>query len=532
LDRHQRDRSNTFGVDGDKIIYTAAGTSLVLIAKLEGEPMSRRAYNRRFAEAQRQTILSVEKHPLRFLLDKNGNWEARSHLSEDHGIQIGHLTSLHSGAPERLALQDAFFNQQANWRGEQLGVIFETTAVLIGGVPVESQTALAYERAGDLPEGTVAAAPPCLGWSPVYGYEPEPAPIANSMTSHPEFSKLEELESVLSGDAVPHIHIHLDVPQIDLSIPLGVGGTDDIPYYPLPPSPMTLALGIATDGLVSDPGLLPEGAQQTPPHLDVEVGNLRPVDEFDVRVVAGGHEFIGTLGEVETVAGALFFGPAYCLSAGTLYGAKAMFDSLLANHESRDSEGVNPHDPDLTAPSGPPGDPVVDDQGEGAPPAPPSDYNLPDSFTSNQMDTPSANDYAGSTLDPTDGGLPIGGLNDFAAIQNLVVGGLGGTASHDSDPSCGMSLGSVSNAQGDVNTAIFDRPHLEQEHEQFTQPGHDGASDNSAVVHQTLSLDIATDGISLAHHEPPPLVLPLDSSGVGPAHDAPSDIVNHLIGDL
>jgi hypothetical protein len=77
-----------------------------------------------------------------------GNWIARSHLSESPTVQAGHLTSRFSGAAERFALEDAFFNQLSSCTGESKGAIFFKTAVDVGGVPVEARTAEMWRRLG------------------------------------------------------------------------------------------------------------------------------------------------------------------------------------------------------------------------------------------------------------------------------------------------------------------------------------------------------------------------------------------------
>jgi Bacterial toxin 5 len=97
-------------------------------------------------------ILADPQHPLRFLINpKTQNWRARSHLSQDPTVQAGHLTSRHSGEPERFAIEDAFFNQASSNKGETQGAIFRKQAVEIGGVPVELRTALQYQRLGKIP---------------------------------------------------------------------------------------------------------------------------------------------------------------------------------------------------------------------------------------------------------------------------------------------------------------------------------------------------------------------------------------------
>lgn len=105
-----------------------------------------------FMDRARRTIADDPSHPLRFLIDpKTGAWRGRSHLSEEPGVQAGHMVSRHSGAPETFAVEDAFFNQVSNWRGETQGAVFEKPAVEVGGIPVEGRTASMWQRLGMIP---------------------------------------------------------------------------------------------------------------------------------------------------------------------------------------------------------------------------------------------------------------------------------------------------------------------------------------------------------------------------------------------
>jgi hypothetical protein len=86
-------------------------------------------------------------------------------------VQPGHLVSFHGLADvanERLALEDADFNQEKNYTVEthHRGGITMTTAILIGGIPVEVATAGMWERVGELkPTGIVAGAQSSPGWA-------------------------------------------------------------------------------------------------------------------------------------------------------------------------------------------------------------------------------------------------------------------------------------------------------------------------------------------------------------------------------
>jgi hypothetical protein len=129
--------------------------------------MGDRKYNQRFSRICINRILSTPTHPLRFLVDKKTRrWLATRHGKEEPSVQIGHLESLHSGAHERLCLEDADFNQMSNWRGERQGAIFSKSCVLIGGVHVELRTASMWESLGLLRKGTVATAQRSNGWEP------------------------------------------------------------------------------------------------------------------------------------------------------------------------------------------------------------------------------------------------------------------------------------------------------------------------------------------------------------------------------
>jgi RHS repeat-associated protein len=105
-----------------------------------------------FMDRMLRIILADPHHPLRFLINpETGKWRARSHLSQEPAVQAGHLTSKHSGEPERFAIEDAFFNQASSNRGETQGAIFRKQAVDVGGVPVETRTLGVYQRMGKVP---------------------------------------------------------------------------------------------------------------------------------------------------------------------------------------------------------------------------------------------------------------------------------------------------------------------------------------------------------------------------------------------
>jgi RHS repeat-associated protein len=139
-----------------------------------------RRFNQRFARAQLRTILSSSEHPLSFLVSRaTQSWLGRSVWSTEPAVHVGHATSFHSGAEERLYLEDPFFNNLSNWLGESLGVIFEKSGVLIGDVPVELRTANLWENLGLLPTGTVVNAAASQGYIPLDGLTAVPTSIAD-----------------------------------------------------------------------------------------------------------------------------------------------------------------------------------------------------------------------------------------------------------------------------------------------------------------------------------------------------------------
>ena len=89
---------------------------------------------------------------------------------EDHlaelTFEMGHEVSRSSGAPERLALQYGLYNQLEGRYSEALGHFVDRgPSVIIGGIPVERQTALLLEAEGYLAPGTVARSPSARAWS-------------------------------------------------------------------------------------------------------------------------------------------------------------------------------------------------------------------------------------------------------------------------------------------------------------------------------------------------------------------------------
>jgi hypothetical protein len=134
--------------EAGKLAKVAASLKVKYPRSLGTLARSREAFMRQALK----TIVADENHPLRFLVRPGGSkWLGRTHLTELPTVQAGHLTSRHSGAVERFAIEDAFFNQVSNWKGETQGAIFHKTAVEIGGVAVEERTAQMWQRLGLIP---------------------------------------------------------------------------------------------------------------------------------------------------------------------------------------------------------------------------------------------------------------------------------------------------------------------------------------------------------------------------------------------
>jgi hypothetical protein len=113
----------------------------------------------------REQIATTPDHPLQKLLDENGDWRGRTHLTEEPTVQAGHLVSRHAGFEERFALEDSYYNQQTSWVAESKGAIAVKPAVDIGGVPVELRTAEMWARTGVLDPAVLAQATAHAGWA-------------------------------------------------------------------------------------------------------------------------------------------------------------------------------------------------------------------------------------------------------------------------------------------------------------------------------------------------------------------------------
>ncbi len=115
-------------------------------------------------------IKETPKHPLKFLLDENGNFRTtrglkHAELIDRPGlVQAGHIISEKAGG-QGIVLQDAWGNQFSNVTVEHPGkgrvrefAHVQNEAVDIGGIGVEKETAKMWESEGKIPKGTVEAA--------------------------------------------------------------------------------------------------------------------------------------------------------------------------------------------------------------------------------------------------------------------------------------------------------------------------------------------------------------------------------------
>ena len=112
-------------------------------------------------------IKARKDHPLKFLLDRNGNLKTSSGLKHSELInrpdvvEMGHIISKKSGEPERIMLQIAWDNRFNSLTAEapRLGVYVENVAVEVGGIAVDLESAKVWEALGWLAKGTVSNAP-------------------------------------------------------------------------------------------------------------------------------------------------------------------------------------------------------------------------------------------------------------------------------------------------------------------------------------------------------------------------------------
>ena len=140
-------------------------------------PNAKRPYNRRFMEQMLRTILADARHPLGFLVDRRaGHWRATTPWTDaaQHypAVQAGHGDSSWvvrgklRGARERLYIEDAHQNQLMGRTVERQGGYIKHGGVLLGGVPVELNTARLWVKYGFLPARILARAPYSPGWTP------------------------------------------------------------------------------------------------------------------------------------------------------------------------------------------------------------------------------------------------------------------------------------------------------------------------------------------------------------------------------
>ena len=109
----------------------------------------------------------IQNHPLRFLLGNNGDFKQTRGLTHaeladrNDLVQMGHVKSNKSGGTQ-VVLQDAWMNQFDNitveHRRNRGSFVKSREAINIGGIGVERNTAMMWEREGLIPAGTVANA--------------------------------------------------------------------------------------------------------------------------------------------------------------------------------------------------------------------------------------------------------------------------------------------------------------------------------------------------------------------------------------
>jgi RHS repeat-associated protein len=113
---------------------------------------------RQMRRAAANIIRNDPNHPLRFLLDEQGNIRGGMRGMTDAElanrpdlVQMGHITSSSSGEPERIMLQGAWENQFANRTIESRRCFIsrgENEVVDIGGIAVDADTARFWEEIG------------------------------------------------------------------------------------------------------------------------------------------------------------------------------------------------------------------------------------------------------------------------------------------------------------------------------------------------------------------------------------------------
>jgi hypothetical protein len=171
--------------------------------------------NQNFLNHASKLISEDPDHPLRFLLNLEGrvatmanrtfsmysadDWRAgKPHLSierpsndrtssedialADSRVVVScdacHVTSKTPEHPEHFALgisgEDNRSHGLVERKLKQSGFVLEHDAVLINAVPVIRDSALKWEKAGLLPEGTVALSPPSAGWNDIRPRIPSP----------------------------------------------------------------------------------------------------------------------------------------------------------------------------------------------------------------------------------------------------------------------------------------------------------------------------------------------------------------------
>lgn len=124
----------------------------------------------KFRNDAARLIQASPNHPLRFLLDDDGNFKSTRGLTHSELanrpdlVQMGHVVSKKAGG-KQIVLQGAWENQYSNVTIEHPGknaarklVHVENVAIDIGGLGVELETAKMWEKEGKIHTGTVVNA--------------------------------------------------------------------------------------------------------------------------------------------------------------------------------------------------------------------------------------------------------------------------------------------------------------------------------------------------------------------------------------
>lgn len=433
--------------------------------------MGSRSHNVSFAKEQLKTILDTPGHPLKFLVDeKTGNWMSRRDDADVPSMQVGHMVSLHSGAPERLALQDSGQNQTAAHVGESRGCIFHNEAILIGGVPVEKESAQQWERLGKLPEGTVAAAEPHPGWSPEYHYAPDPPGISTDLPLEPD-------------------HVGNIVAMGVLGGPIGqiVGAGEAVHEI------VTAKMHTADqDGPSCTEDAINEPRSTTGEEATGQAATGAPAESPAENPGHDAHNALLGAGVVLAGGAGLLVAAGVAIEAGVAPLVRIVLDPGVETAGEPTSVPEEPYEAD------------EDPGGHEASKLPAVPAGAPPAHEGNPTDPGQgaiSGDQAGATTpEPSDGGLPIGGVEHATASTNSSV--------HD-------GLSQIDPAIDPAGTVPAHGVHsdglsmLASEHF-HADPGAPAAADGAEPLHHVT---VATTSIDVdpGHHEPMTLAMSLES---------------------